>query len=130
MDYSFLILIASVFISRFILMGAFRQLPDDMKVKVLSGNVIRLSQITLVTTFIMVIVFFFMISSYPQSYKTISITFFVAIIFQRIFAYYLIHKNMISNNVPLSYRRKYFLSWLVTTVGVVIFVFLLVKNYL
>lgn len=130
MDYSFLILIASVFISRFILMGAFRQLPDDMKVKVLSGNVIRLSQITLVTTFIMVIVFYFMISSYPQSYKTISITFFVAIIFQRIFAYYLIHKNMISNDVPLSYRRKYFLSWLVTTVGVVIFVFLLVKNYL
>ena len=71
-----------------------------------------------------------MISSYPQSYKTISITFFVAIIFQRIFAYYLIHKNMTSNNVPQSYRRKYFLSWLVTTVGVIIFVFLLVKNYL
>ncbi|HNP24448.1 MAG TPA: hypothetical protein PKM63_21215 [Panacibacter sp.] len=130
MDYSFLILLASVFISRFILMAAFKQLPDEMKIKVLSGNVIRLSQITLVTTVIMVIVFYFMISSYPQSYKTISITFFVAIIFQRIFAYYLIHKNMTSNNVPQSYRRKYFLSWLVTTVGVIIFVFLLVKNYL
>ena len=57
MDYSFLILLASVFISRFILMAAFKQLPDEMKIKVLSGNVIRLSQITLVTTVIMVIVF-------------------------------------------------------------------------
>lgn len=100
-----------------------------MKVKVLSGNVIRLSQITLVTTILMVVVFYFMVNAYPQSYKTISITFFVAIVLQRVFAYFLTHRNMISNNIPESYIKKYFLSWLITTAGVVIFIYLLVRNY-
>ena len=93
----------------------------------LSGNVIRLSKITLVTTVIMVIVFYFMISSYRSLTKQSALPSSLQFIFQRIFAYYLIHKNMTSNNVPQSYRRKYFLSWLVTTVGVIIFVFCWLK---
>ena len=36
MDYSFIILIASVFISRWLLLGAFKQLTDEEKAKVLS----------------------------------------------------------------------------------------------
>src|SRR5204863_7239170 len=108
MDYSFFILLASVLVSRFILLGAFRQLPDETKAKVLSGNVIKLSQITLITTIVMVIVFYFMVSAYPQSYKTISIIFFVTIILQRVFAYFLTYKNMVSNNIPETYIRKYF----------------------
>jgi len=129
MDYSFIILIGSVFISRWILLSAFKQLPDDMKARVLSGNVIRISQITLAITILMVIAFYIMVSQYPQYYKTISITFFVAIVLQRIFAYFLTQRNMISNNIPETYIRKYFLSWLITTAGVVIFIYLLVRNF-
>jgi len=128
MDYSFIILLASVFISRWLLLGAFKLLTDEEKVKVLSGNIIRLSQITLVTTILMVIIFYFMISSYPQMYQTISISFFAALTIQRVTAYIITRKSMISNNIPETYIRKYFLSWLITTAGVVIFIFLLVKN--
>ncbi|MEP6847160.1 MAG: hypothetical protein ABI861_14205 [Panacibacter sp.] len=128
MDYSFVILIASVFISRWLLLSAFKQLTDEEKAKVLSGNIIRLSQITLVTTILMVVVFYFMIVNYPHSYQSISSSFFAVLILQRIVAYFITRKSMISNGIPAAYIKKYFLSWLVTTVGVIIFIFMLVKN--
>ena len=128
MDYSFIALIASVLISRFIQMSAFKTLTDAEKVKLLSGNIIKLSQITLITTVIMVIVFYFTINAYPQAYKDISIIFFAMILLQRIVAYLITRKNMISNNIPSAYIKRYFLSWLATTAGVVIFVYLMVKN--
>jgi len=128
MDYSFIVLIASVFISRAIQLSAFKKLTDEDKVKILSGNIIKLSQITLITTAVMVIVFYFTINMYPQMYKTISTTFFAAILLQRIFAYILTRKNMVAGNVPPVYMQKHFIAWLVTTAGVIIFVFLMVKN--
>jgi hypothetical protein len=128
MDYSFIILIASVFISRWLLLNAFKILTDEEKAKVLSGNIIRLSQITLITTVILVAAFYFMVSSYPAQYKTISIGFFTALVLQRIVAYLITRKNMIGNNIPAAYIQKYFLSWLITTAGVAIFIFLLIKN--
>jgi hypothetical protein len=76
----------------------------------------------------MVIIFYFMISGYPQMYQTISISFFAALVLQRVTAYIITRKSMISNNIPGTYIRKYFLSWLITTAGVVIFILLLVKN--
>ena len=128
MDYSFIILIASVFGSRWLLLRAFNKLTDEEKAKVLSGNIIRLSQITMVTTVLMVIIFYFTVSSYPQLYQIIGISFFTVLIFQRLIAYFITRKSMLSNNIPVTYMNKYFLSWLITTVGVVIFIFLLVKN--
>jgi hypothetical protein len=128
MDYSFIILIASVFGSRWLLLRAFNKLTDEEKAKVLSGNIIRLSQITMATTILMVVVFYFMISSYPQMYQTISISFFTILIMQRMIAYLITKKSMLSSNIPATYMNKYFLSWLITTAGVIIFIFLLVKD--
>lgn len=129
MDYSFLILLASILISRFVLLNAFNKLTEEEKVKVLSGSVIRLSQITLVTTIIMVAVFYYMIMQYKSMYQTISLVFFFAILAQRMVAYAITRKNMIENGIPSRYMKMHFLSWAITTVGVVLFVFLLVKNY-
>lgn len=128
MDYSFIILIASVFGSRWLLLRAFNKLTDDEKAKVLTGNIIRLSQITMVTTILMVVVFYFMIVNYPQMYQTISISFFTILILQRMIAYFITKKSMLNNNIPQTYINKFFLSWLITTVGVIIFIFLLVKD--
>jgi hypothetical protein len=128
MDYSFIILIASVFGSRWLLLRAFNKLTDEEKAKILSGNIIRLSQITMGTTILMVIAFYFMITSYPQMYQTISTSFFTILILQRMIAYFITRKSMLNNNIPKAYMNKFFLSWLITTVGVIAFIFLLVKN--
>ena len=128
MDFSFIALIASVLISRFIQMGAFKTLTDEDKVKILSGSIIKLSQITLITTILMVVVFYFTINQYPQMFRSISVSFFALILIQRIVSYIITRKNMVSNNIPDNYIRKHFWAWLVTTVGVIVFVFLMVKN--
>ena len=109
-------------------MGAFKTLTDEDKAKILSGNIIRLSQITLVTTVVMVIVFYFTINQYPQMFRSISVIFFTMIVLQRIISYMITRKNMISNDIPSIYIKKHFMAWLVTTTGVVVFVYLMVRN--
>ncbi len=128
MDFSFIALIASVLISRYIQMGAFKTLTDEEKAKILSGSITRLSQITLITTVVMIIVFYFAINQYREMYRPISISFFVLILLQRVIAYILTRKNMVANNVPPTYISRHFWAWLVTTIGVITFVFLMVKN--
>jgi hypothetical protein len=128
MDYSVLIIIATVFVSRFIQMGAFKTLSDEDKVKVLSGSVMKLSKIMLITTIIMIAVFYFTISAFPTKFKPISISFLGAILFQRILAYFLTRKNMVENGVSKVYISKHFYAWFVTTAGVVVFVYAMISN--
>jgi hypothetical protein len=109
-------------------MGAFKNLSDEDKTKVLSKNIMQVSQISLFITFAMVLVFYLLMIRYSAQYKPISIIFFGAILLLRIITFSIARKNMIINAIPEDYMRKYFLSWFVTTIGVVLFVFLMVKQ--
>lgn len=129
MDISFIVLLATIFIGRFIQMSAFRNLSDEEKTKVLSKNIMQVSQISLFITFAMVLIFYLLMSNYSAQYKSISIIFFGAILLLRIVTFSIARKNMIINTIPEIYMRKYFLSWFITTIGVVLFVFLMVKQY-
>ena len=129
MDLSFLVLLLTIFIGRFIQMSAFKNLDDEDKPKVLSKNIMQLSQVSLFVTFGMVLVFYLLMNHFSGQYKIVSIIFFAAILLLRIITFSLVRKNMILNEVPVDYMRKYFLSWFITTVGVILFVFLLVKQY-
>jgi hypothetical protein len=129
MDISFIVLLATIFIGRFIQMSAFKNLSDEDKTKVLSKNIMQVSQISLFITFAMVLIFYLLMSNYSAQYKSISIIFFGAILLLRIVTFSIARKNMIINAIPENYMRKYFLSWFITTVGVVLFVFLMVKQY-
>ena len=129
MDISFIVLLATIFIGRFIQMSAFRNLSDEDKTKVLSKNIMQVSQISLFITFAMVLIFYLLMSNYGAQYKSISIIFFGAILLLRIVTFSIARKNMIINAIPENYMRKYFLSWFITTVCVVLFVFLMVKQY-
>ena len=129
MDISFIVLLATIFIGRFIQMSAFRNLSDEDKTKVLSKNIMQVSQISLFITFAMVLIFYLLMSNYGAQYKSISIIFFGAILLLRIVTFSIARKNMIINAIPENYMRKYFLSWFITTIGVVLFVFLMVKQY-
>jgi hypothetical protein len=129
MDLSFLILLATIFIGRFIQMSSFKYLSDEDKAKVLSKNIMQVSQVSLFITFGMVLVFYLLMSKYSTEYKPISIIFFGAILLVRIITFTIARKNMIVNAIPDDYMKKYFLSWLITTIGVVLFVFLMIKQY-
>jgi len=110
-------------------MNAFKNLDDEDKPKVLSKNIMQLSQLSLFVTFGMVLVFYLLMDHFSGQYKIVSIIFFAAILLLRIITFLLVRKNMILNEVPVDYMRKYFLSWFITTLGVILFVFLLVKQY-
>ena len=128
MDYSFFILIISIFAARFIQLNAFRTLADEDKDKVLSKDIMRLSQISTIITIVFVGAFFLVISKFPKSGSVITLTFFIALLVQRIVVYFFTRKKMLQNNVSSAYINKYFLSWLVTTVGVALFIYLYMQQ--
>ncbi|MFT4152804.1 hypothetical protein [Parafilimonas sp.] len=129
MDYSFFILIISVFASRFIQLNAFRTLADEDKGKVLSKNIMQLSQVSMVITILLIVAFYLLISKFPDNATTITASFFVALIAQRIIVYLFTRKRMTDNGVPSTYTNKYFLSWLITTVGVALFIVLFMQQF-
>jgi hypothetical protein len=110
-------------------MGAFKNLSEEDKSKVLSKNIMQISQISLFITFGMVLVFYLLMNQFSSQYKAVSIIFFAAILLLRIITFSLVRKNMVVNAIPEDYMRKYFISWFITTAGVVLFVFLMVKQY-
>jgi hypothetical protein len=129
MDISFLVLLATIFIGRFVQMNAFKNLSDADKTKVLSKNIMQVSQVSLFITFGMVLVFYLLMSQYSGQYKPISIIFLGAILLLRIITFSIARKNMMVNAIPDDYMKRYFLSWLITTIGVVLFMFLMIKQY-
>jgi len=122
MDYSFIILLISIFAARFIQINAFRNLADEDKGKVMSKDIMRLSQASLIFTIILIVAFYFLISKYPGNFSGITSSFFTVLILQRVFVYVVSRRRMVSNGVPASYLSKYFLSWAVTTIGVALFI--------
>jgi len=128
MDYSFFILIISIFASRFIQLNAFRTLADEDKGKVLSKNILQLSQASVIFTVVIIVAFFLLISKYPDQATTITATFFVALVVQRVIVYILTRKRMIDNGVPSAYINKHFFSWLVATIGVALFIVLFMQQ--
>src|SRR5436853_2515485 len=112
MDLAFLVVIISIFASRFIQINAFRSLADDDKGKILSKSIMRLSQVSLLFIVVLVGAFYLLISKYPDNSTTITSSFFIALIVQRIVVYIYTRKKMTESNVPSSYINKYFFSWL------------------
>lgn len=129
MDYSFVVLIISIIASRFIQINAFKNLRDEDKGKVMSKSIMQLSQANLIFTVILIVAFYFLINEYPDKYTTITSSFFIVLIVQRIFLFILTRKRMVDNNVPASYLSRYFLVWLITTVGVALFIVLFMWQY-
>jgi hypothetical protein len=129
MDYAFIVLIASVFIARFIQISAFKNLADEDKPKVMSKNIMQLSQASLLFTVILIVSFYLTASRFGANYTLITSSFFAALLLQRIVVYIISRKRMIENGVPSSYLSKYFLSWLVTTSGVILFIVLLMWQF-
>jgi len=129
MDYAFLALLISIFISRFIQINAFKNLADEDKGKVLSKGIMQLSQVSLIFSIILIGAFYVCINKYPESATKLTSSFFIMLIIQRIIVYLFARKRMVLNNVPESYLTKYFLAWLVTTIGVALFIVLFMWQF-
>ena len=87
MDYSFIVLVISIFASRFIQLNAFKNLKEEDRGKVLSKSIIALSQASLIFTIILIVAFYFLINKYPDRSITLTSSFFVVLILQRIIVY-------------------------------------------
>ena len=124
MDYAFLALIVSIFVSRLIQINAFKNLKEADKEKVLSKGVMQLSQISLVFSIIIIAAFYFFINKYPDKSTTIASSFFIVLLLQRILVYVFERRKMALNDVPEPYTTRHFFSWLVTTIGVALFIVL------
>lgn len=129
MDYSFIVLIISIFAARFIQLNAFKNLKEEDKGKIMSKSIMKLSQVSVIFTIILIVAFYFLINKYPEKYTVITSSFFTALILQRIILFMLTRKSMINNEVPASYLTKYFLAWLVTTIGVALFIVLFMWQF-
>ncbi len=129
MDYSFFVLVISIFASRFIQFNAFKNLPDEDKAKVLSKEIMRLSQSSLVITVVLIVSFYLLVSKYPDDFLTLASSFFIALMLLRIVTYFFTRKRLLDNGVPSSYNNKYFFSWLVTTIGVALFFVLYMHQF-
>lgn len=129
MDIAFVVLLVTLVSGRFILLNALKNLPEEDKAKVLSKSVMQLSQISLLITLAMVLAFYLLMSKYSYDYKPISIIFFTAILLLRMVTFSLTRKNMMASEVPVEYIRKFFISWLITTAGIIAFVYLTVKPF-
>lgn len=129
MNYAFFILIISIFASRFVQLNAFKTLADEDKGKVLSKNIMQLSQASVLFIIVLIAAFYLLINRYPDKSTTITSSFFIVLILQRVIIYILTKKRMIDNGVPASYLNKYFLSWLIATVGVALFIVLFMQQY-
>lgn len=129
MDLAFLVLLVSIFAGRFIQISAFKNLDDDDKAKVLSKNIMQLSQVSLFITIAMVLAFYLLMSKYSYDYKPISIIFFIAILLLRIVTFSVTRRNLLINEAPPEYKKKFFISWFITTVGIIAFVYLTVKPF-
>src|SRR3954454_19954031 len=103
MDISFLVLLATIFIGRFVQMSAFKNLSDEDKTKALSKNIMQVSQVSLFITFGMVLVFYLLMNEFSAQYKPVSIIFFTAILLLRLITFSLVRKNMIANEIPIDY---------------------------
>jgi hypothetical protein len=129
MDYAFFALLISIFISRFIQINAFKNLADEDKGKVLSKGIMQLSQVSLIFSIVLIAAFYFCINKYPDKATTLTSSFFIVLIVQRIIVYFFARKRMVLNNVPDSYLTRYFFAWLVTTIGVALFIVLFMWQF-
>jgi Na+/proline symporter len=129
MDYSFFVLIIAIFASRFIQFNAFKNLSDEDKGKVLSKELMRLSQSSVLITVGLILAFYILVSKYPDNFLTLGASFFIALMLMRIVTYFFTRKRLNDNSVPSSYISKYFLSWLVTTLGVALFFVLYMQQF-
>lgn len=122
MDFAFLALIISIFVSRMIQLSAFRILTDEDKSKVLSKSIMQLSQVSVIVSIVLIVVFYFLIINHTGSPTIVTSSIFIILLLLRIVVYVMVRKKMKTDGVAASYRNKYFLSWLVTTIGVVLFI--------
>jgi hypothetical protein len=103
-------------------LSAFRNLADEDKNKVLSKSIMQLSQVSIIVSIVLIVVFYFLIINHTGSPTIITSAIFIVLLLLRIIVYMMVRKMMIRDGVAPSYRNKYFLSWLVTTIGVVLFI--------
>ncbi len=132
--YSLQIAIAVFFItviaSRFMLMNALKKLSDEDKAKLLSSGMISGSQTRLLVVFGVLAVYYFSIVKFPQYAKELLFGFVFVVVASRIFTFISSKRKLQNLQLPDDYIRAFINSSMLYNIGLIVFFFLLMKDYL
>lgn len=133
-DYNFQIGIAVFFItliaSRYIILGAVKKLSDEDKAKLLSSKIINQSQTRMLIVFAMLGGYYIAITQYPQYANELLIGFLLILIISRVFSFITTQQKLRQLQLPDFYTKAFITSSVIYNAGILIFFFLLVKDFL
>ena len=130
MQIAFIIFFIALFASRFIIMDGLKKLSEEDKVKLMSSRLINQSQLRLILVFALLGVYYVVINKFPQYANQILLGFFVVIFAERLFTFIHTRNKLQSLDMPAFYINKFVVSSLVYNAGLLLFFFLLIKDYL
>ena len=116
--------------SRYILLNALKKLTEEEKASLLSSKIITQSQTRLLIVFGVLGIYYFAITTYPRYAKQLLAGFFVLIFTERIFTFISTYNKLKKAALPAYYIKAFITSSAIYNVGIIVFFFLLIKDYL
>lgn len=120
----------TVIVSRFMLMNALKKLTDEDKAKLLSSGMISGSQTRLLIVFGVLGIYYFSIVKFPQYAKELLFGFVLVVIASRIFIFIKSRRKLQEMQMPDDYIRAFINSSMLYNIGLIVFFFLMMKDYL
>lgn len=128
MHWSLYAFLAAIIIGRFAQMNSFRKLEDADKLKIMSKDIMRISQITLFATIGLIVIFFLLINYFPDEYVKLTYIFFTLLIAQSFIFFSMTRKKMTEKQVPQEYLNASLFAFLIRIAGMALFIYFLINR--
>ena len=120
----------AVFASRFMIMNALKKLEDEDKAKLLSSGMISGSQTRLLIIFGVLAIYYIAIVKFPQYARELLFGFVIVVIVSRVITFITTKRKLQNLQLPDDYIKAFMNSSMIYNVGIIVFFFLLMKDYL
>ncbi len=127
---AFIVLIATIIISRLVMANAIKKLTDEEKAKLMSNKDINRGTIRLLVIFAALGLFYYLLYATPQYAAYLLWAFLALILFSRIYTFLYAKKRITQLQLPSFYLKYYTIASVITNVGLLLFLFLIVEKYL
>lgn len=122
------ILIISLFVSQYIMLGAIRQLSDEDKVKLMSNRNIHRAQRRFFIMIALIAVYYVALIALPSYAFYLLAAFIVFIAAERIYLIFTTKRKMAALGLPDFYIKKFVGASIVSSTGLLLFFILMLKD--
>ena len=123
------ILVISVVVSQYIMLGAIKQLSDEDKVKLMSSKQINRAQRRFIILMAIVAVYYIALTSLPEEYAVYLLAAFIVFIAaERIYILITTKRRITALGLPDFYVKKFVGASIVSGTGLLLFFILLLKD--